>query len=68
MKLFKFFMLTALAAGLFVSCAPEIVLGVHEAKLSASPASAKINAAGTASFTFTFSFLMPTGVPENLSH
>ena len=68
MKLFKFFMLTALAAGLFVSCAPEIVLGVHEAKLSASPASAKINAAGTASFTFTFSFLTPTGVPENLSH
>lgn len=68
MKLFKFFMLTALAAGLFVSCAPNTVLGVHEAKLSASPASAKINAAGTASFTFTFSFLMPTGVPENLSH
>lgn len=70
MKLFKFFTLAALAAGLFVSCGQDtkIELGTHEAKLAASPASAKINAAGTASFTFTFSFLTPTGVPENLSH
>ncbi len=68
MKLFKTAFLLAIAAGLFVSCAPKVELGVHEAKLAASPASAKINAAGTASFTFTFSFLTPTGVPENLSH
>jgi len=68
MRHFRIFTLLALAAGLFASCAPEVVLGVHEAKLAASPASAKINAAGTASFSFTFSFLMPTGVPENLSH
>ena len=70
MKPVKFISILALAAGLFASCGldTKIELGVHEAKLSASPASAKINATGTASFTFTFSFLTPTGVPENLSH
>ena len=67
MKSVKLLSILALAAGLAVSCTDPIELRDHQAVLKASPTAAKISAAGTASFTFNFSFLSGE-TPQNLSH
>ena len=67
MKLVKFLSILALAAGLAVSCEPILDIRDHQAVLKVSPASAKISAVGTASFTFNFTFMMGNEA-LNLSH
>ncbi|MBR4775893.1 MAG: Ig-like domain-containing protein [Bacteroidales bacterium] len=67
MKSVKLLSMLALAAGLAVSCTDPIELRDHQAVLKVSPASAKISAAGTAVFTFNFSF-MAGDQALNLSH
>ena len=68
MKLFKFFMLTALVAGLSVSCDPSNVqIGSCTAGLTAEPGSQKIAKDGTAAVTFTFDFREPNGRALDLS-
>ena len=67
MKLVKIISVLALAAGLAVSCEPILDIRDHQAVLKVSPASAKISAAGTASFTFNFTFMMGKEA-LNLSH
>lgn len=68
MKLFKFFMLTALVAGLSVSCnETNVQIGSCTAGLTAEPGSQKIAKDGTAAVTFTFDFKNPNGVVLDLS-
>ena len=61
--LLRFFLSLALAAGLFIACAPDSDSLNKETQdlLSVSPSAQKISQEGTATFTFTFKLISTSG-------